>query len=433
MAISTRTLLGGQSTGWRRRAIALVSLGLAMLATGPLTLARLAASTVREAPATGPLVATVRVGLLPFALAVDARRGHVFVVNDSAARGLGSVSMLDAATGRLLRTVPIGVVGSVVGVDSRAGRVFVLRARAGRGSVVVLDAASGRVVRTVRTMGVGDYPAGLAVDEQTGHAFAANSSGSVSMLDSATGRVLRTIPGVGAPLALDEQAGHLVTSEYDVASLVDARTGRVLGTTPIDGYVCAIAVDSRAGRAVVAVDRTTLPQPDSEEALLLDTRSGRVMGRTVLDEWTCGTFGPPVAVDAARGRAATVTCPDSQFLHVGACLVTLLDTRSGRALHGVRVGRIVPPNTANIPPSSVYAGGVAMDARRGLTFVTTLGGSTRRALSTVLALDTETGRVRAQIRVGRTPVALAVDEQRGRLFVANEDDGTVSVIDTTQL
>lgn len=51
----------------------------------------------------------------------------------------------------------------------------------------------------------------------------------------------------------------------------------------------------------------------------------------------------------------------------------------------------------------------------------------------VVALDLGTGRVRAQIRVGRLAAALAVDEQRGRLFVANEDDNTVSVIDTTHL
>ncbi len=441
----TRTLLRSRSSDRRRTGVAaLVSLGVATLAgsaLAPLGSSGLVAVVSRRTSTTGPVIATVRVGRYPFDLAVDGRRGHVFVVNADKG-GSGSVSMLDATTGRLLRTVPVGFVGGFIGftlgvqevvVDSQAGRVFVTRL----GRTVLLDAASGRVLRV---LGIGVGPGGLAVDERSGRAFMDTADG-VSVLDGATGRVLRTIPGVGA-LAFDGRAGRLVVADLTALSVVDVGTGRLVGRTPLDGYggqrACWLAADSVAGRAVLAVDRHDPQeaglQPEAEEAWVLDTRSGRIVRRTVLDEWqplSCDI--PTVAVDPVRGRAAVVTCTDPRFLGVQACLVTLLDTRSGRALHGVRVGSVVPPNNDNIPPSSVYAGPVAVDTRRGLTFVTTLDTSERPAPSTVVALDTETGRVRAQIGVGRFATSLAVDEQRGRLFVANEADGTVSVIDTTRL
>jgi len=451
MARLTGTLLRLRSSDRRRiGAAALLSLSVAVLAERmpvPPAPPRPLAVAARQARAAGPLLGTVRVGLTPLDLAVDARSGHVFVVNagDKSVSVSGSVSLLDATTGRLLRSVPVGFASlslafhqlglqQTVVVDSRAGRVFVLRS----GSTVLLDATSGRVLRVLR---LGTVPDGLAVDERSGRAFMDTARG-VSILDGATGRVLRTIPGVGGALAFDGRAGRLVVADYATVSVLDAGTGRLVSRTPLDGYggqrACWLAADSVAGRAVLAVDRSSPQeaglQPEAEEAWVVDTRSGRVVRRTVLDEWqplNCDI--PTVAVDPVRGRAVVVTCTDPRFLGVQACLVTLLDTRSGRALHGVRVGSVVPPNNDNIPPSSVYAGPVALDTRRGLTFVTTLDPYNSRKPSTVVVLDTETGRVRAQIGVGRSAVALAVDEQRGRLFVANEDDGTVSVIDTTRL
>ncbi len=435
----TRVLLRWRLTVQWRTVTALVSLGVAVLAPGPRAVSRPVSVADWRVRIAGPLLSTVSVGPRPYDLVVDARRSHVFVVNGGGSSGSASVSMLDAMTGRRLRTVPVGFASGPVGVDSRAGRVLVLRPGGSRGSVAVLDAVSGRLLNTM-TIGVVGNLLALAVDERTGRVFVANGGGGVIMLNSATGHVLHTTRDVSAPLALDGWTGRVFVSgpAYDSVGLLDAGTGRLVHTIPIDGNPCSIAVDSRAGRAVVAVDRSNPQEPgqqrDAEEVLMLDTHNGRVQHSAVLDEWaplSCEV--PSVAVDPMRGRAAVVVCPDPQSLQVGACLVAILDTRSGRVLHGVRVGKLVAPGTANIPPSSVYAGSVAMDARRGLTFVATLGGSTRQAPSTVVALDTGTGRVRAQIRVGRAAVALAVDEQRGRLFVANEDDGTVSVIDTTRL
>src|SRR5437764_14634142 len=77
-----------------------------------------------------PVVGTVSVGSTPVSLAVDARTGRAFVVNN----GDGSVSVIDSYRGRLLRTVGVGPGPTAVVVDEPGRRVLVTNAdtRVGR-------------------------------------------------------------------------------------------------------------------------------------------------------------------------------------------------------------------------------------------------------------------------------------------------------------
>src|ERR687885_94397 len=136
-----------------------------------------------------PLVRTVAVGRMPSAMAVDTRRGRVFVADE----GANSVSMLDARRGRLLRTVPVGPAPTGIAVDAQAGHVLIVNQGTFQpapafyshehGTVTVLDARSGTVLRTV-TVGYG--PRALALDARRGRAFVANRyDGTVSVLDVA--------------------------------------------------------------------------------------------------------------------------------------------------------------------------------------------------------------------------------------------------------
>ncbi|HKC72626.1 MAG TPA: hypothetical protein VKF37_00270 [Chloroflexota bacterium] len=70
---------------------------------------------------TGTVLHTVAVGVGPRAIAVDERRGRVFVANTRS----NSVSVLDAGSGALLRTVVVGAGPSAAAVDERIGKVFV--------------------------------------------------------------------------------------------------------------------------------------------------------------------------------------------------------------------------------------------------------------------------------------------------------------------
>src|SRR5919202_3947952 len=102
-----------------------------------------------------PLVRTIAVGHMPSAMAVDTRRGRVFVANE----GANSVSVLDVRTGAVLATTDVGLAPTALAVDETAGRVVVLTTGAAltsHDSVSVLDAGSGRLLRTLDAgVGVG--------------------------------------------------------------------------------------------------------------------------------------------------------------------------------------------------------------------------------------------------------------------------------------
>jgi hypothetical protein len=139
-------------------------------------------------PQRGTLVRVTPTGGGVGTLVEDARTGHVFTTTlgslrvvatgagNSAARtqvpaGVGSLRMLDAHSGALLRTLPIGPATTGVAVDERRGRVYVLSvgfadAHNGLtrpGTLSVVDERSGQ---SVRTLAVGAIPVLLALDRR---------------------------------------------------------------------------------------------------------------------------------------------------------------------------------------------------------------------------------------------------------------------------
>ncbi len=139
-------------------------------------------------PRRGTLVRVTPTGGGVGTLAEDARTGHVFTTTLGPARlvatgartgaarasvpaGAGSLVMLDARSGALLRSVPIGPFTTGVAVDERRGRVYVLSigfadARGGLtrpGTLNVVDERSGQIVRTLV---VGAVPVTLAFDRR---------------------------------------------------------------------------------------------------------------------------------------------------------------------------------------------------------------------------------------------------------------------------
>lgn len=101
--------------------------------------------------------------------------------------GRGFLHVLDARTGAPLATTPLGVSPRAIAVDARRGRVYVVDAgshdaygsangtsidipalASGQGGVSVVDATNGRLLRTVD---LGTQPASIVLDERSGQAF----------------------------------------------------------------------------------------------------------------------------------------------------------------------------------------------------------------------------------------------------------------------
>ena len=138
----------------------------------------------------GTLLRAVTIGGQPTALAVDERRGRVYVVN----AGEGTLCLLDARSGTLLHTVPVDptpnpdyVLPDTLAVDAARDRVYLstwgplVRVQGGltvrgAGLLSVLDARTGALLRRLT---VGVAPQAVAVDQRSGRVVVVNAGGVV--------------------------------------------------------------------------------------------------------------------------------------------------------------------------------------------------------------------------------------------------------------
>jgi len=355
-----------------------------------------------------PVLATAPVGTAPVAIAVDARTGRAFVVNNRD----NTVSVLDTRTGALLRTVAVGQGPTGIAVDERDGRVVVTDA------AMRVDAQAGQLVSFLLSIG---------------------APRDVSLLDATSGRLLRRISAAVSPLPpmVDARRGQVIIATYANDGLDSERvrvlataSGRLVHSLMMEGITLAAAADSRDNHLILVrapVDFDGLLGAASVD--VLDTSSGRIVRRS-------GLGGLPVpgalAIDEMTGRAFLLTAD----VATNRGTVVVIDTRSGRLLHSTPL------------PGAPAA--VAMDARTGHVFVSTQGPVTRAIGVTsvtlrpvgpgrVVVLDARTGALLRMVAVGVAPGALAVDGRSGRVFVANagpvdrlgnaSERGTVSVLD----
>ncbi len=360
---------------------------------------------VRPGWSTGPFAGAIPVGSMPSAVALDAHTGHAVVTNYAD----DTVSLLDARSGATLGTIPVGHAPISVAVNGRTGRAFIINA--GDDSVSVLDLATGVVVQTLALVpnpGGVCAVAGLAVDEQSGHVFVAGGPavggqpGAVTMLDGRSGRVLHTASlGAGSlGVAVDPRTHRVFVTNLldDTVSVLDTASGRVVRTTPVGAHPMNVAVDARSGRAFVT-------NSFANTVSVLDAHSGAIL-RTV----AVGRTPQTLAVDAHAGRVFVVNAGDGTL--------SVLDARTGVVQHTVTIGTIRPQPVA----TDMSAVDVVADEHAGRAFIVNGSAVDRNGIPTpgsVAMLDAQSGHVLRTVTVGRDPLAMAVDETTGQLFVVN--------------
>jgi YVTN family beta-propeller protein len=359
------------------------------------------------APGPAILVRTVAVGGALGRVALDERSGRAFVLDHHT----NTVRVLDAATGTPLHAITAGAYPSLVALDARRGHLFV--AAWADDAVRMLDAATG-VVQRVVALGHGPGPGGMALDVRRGRLFVTNYvEGTVRVLDTTSGRLLRTVRVGGSPrrLAVDERTGRVFLVRNDERGhallVLDARDGAVrrrlrLDRTPGPAYV---AVDARAGRAVVV---NTL----AGTVTTFDTRRLVVVRST-------GVGGTPraVAVDDRTGRVFVAQS--------GAAGVAMLDSHTGALVRIVRVGAGPFALAADGRAGRIVVAswGQPVDPRTWYWSPDAAGGTTAGSVS---LLDARTGEVVRQVATGPIPLAVAVDERRGRAVVTNAGGTTAA-------
>lgn len=308
---------------------------------------------------------------------------------------------------------------------------------------------------------VGRNPYPLVLDEQTGRAFVFNrNDGSISTIDTASGALVRTVTAGSrfAWMAIDRRTQRVfVTSDDDTITTLDAASGMILQhVTDMELTPRGIAVDERDNLVVVG-------HRDTSTVTLLDARSGTILRHVPL------CLGPwDLAMSAGAGHV---------FAQCEENVTAMLDARTGRVLRAVpaaggegfltmdeRTNRVVVNFGVGVAmalldarsgaPVRTLAGidgpwgfrTVAVDGRSGHIYVALAGpgisGSTA-TVSRVALLDGRTGAILRQTVVAANPVALAVDERRGRLLVGSvgavdasgrpTGNGMLSVLDGTSL
>jgi YVTN family beta-propeller protein len=283
-----------------------------------------------------------------------------------------------------LYTTTLNGTPAALAVDGRTGRVFVTVARGPGAGGAVLDEATGAMLD-----GQAIPASALAVDERAGTVIASGPAG-VTMLDAANGRYLRTIPTGVTPsaVAVDTRTDRafVVDEGSNAVFMLDTRSGAVVGARRMLMTPALVAVDATTDQAFVTTDS---PFVD-----VLDTHSGALVRTAVLR-----ASGGPLLVDGGSGHIFV--------LAPGGASVTMLDRRSGLVLRTIPVGQ--------------FPVAIALDPRRGRVYVASRDSASSfnpTNTGSLSVIDARSGAVLRTIPVGVDPMAVAVDPESGRVFVA---------------
>jgi len=294
--------------------------------------------------------------------------------------------------------------------------------------------ADGGVLRTVP---VGRRAVAVAVDARSGRVFIADrDSRDIRVLDATTGDALgqlglgrdpyalaaASLPLAPAMFTVDPDRDRVyVGTDYDAVLALNG-TGQPRGSVRATGLVAITAMAVHAGRVFVV--GIGVPAAGLQVDTL-DSRSGRlVLVRTA----ALGGVQPAAGVASGYHGGGVAIAARTGRLFVGSMTHNVLHVvrlSDGVAIGAAQIGTLTAPPVAE-----------AVDDRTGHVFVVTdVGNSVEMA-------DARTGSALRRVFVGGFPVALAVDQRTRRAFVVSRGPvdsggnptgaghGSVAVIDT---
>jgi len=295
-------------------------------------------------------------------------------------------------------------------------------------AVAVINAATGKLIATI-PLASGDAPFALAYDSANNMVYVANfnsntcsppaiSTCSVPVIDSATNTVVANIP---TPDTTNGVAVNPATNTVFLASNDDD------AMFFIDGATNAVSVLQVHGGI-----------PDNAQGVTVNTANGNALVSNWYHKRTAAEVGF-VGNQSAGGCLATNT--NSSFC------ITKSITLNGGKIDGIAVN----PNTGLIYAANINANvvnvisestgndianitvpspsGVTINPSANLVYVT----SNSTGMDSLVVISGSTNAVLGSVPVGSGPANVAVDTNTNMIYVSNQYDGTVSVIDGTSL
>jgi YVTN family beta-propeller protein len=337
----------------------------------------------------------------PIELAISRDGARLFVVCE----GADEVAAIDLRSRAILRRIPVGRVPKGIALSRDGRRAYV--ANSCSDTVSEIDAAS---LEVVRTLPAGFEPSSAVPDAADRFLYAANRiSNDVSVIDLATGReTKRLLAGRGASyLALSPDGGRMYCTHIypeigafrtlpqsevtviDTGRQVVIERERLAGSAGV--FHIAMSPDGRLGFAAEMRPKNLIPLAHVEHGWVIGNAFalfGPGVGAPVhipideLDRY----FTPPFAIALAPdGSAAYISTTGSDSITV-------------------------------------------VDTAKLLAFVRSIPEGARGALANDLSASANY--VAARIPVGHTPKGLALSPDGARLYVANQTDDTIAVVDT---
>lgn len=186
----------------------------------------------------------------------------------------------------------------------------------------------------------------------------------------------------------------LALAVIGVAGALRASASPILSTVAVGQFPSFPMVSASQGRLFVA-------NADDGTVSVLDTHTGRLLRTTPVGRQP-GSYIWNAAADASSGQV---------FFRTGDEVLTTLDARSGAVVHTLSLGTCSRALAVDMRLAHIFT---ANSCQSGLVHM----------------IDERSGRMLTTIHVsGGLPQEIAVDEQTGRVFVANGDAGRMSVLD----
>jgi len=321
----------------------------------------------------------------------------------------------------------------------------------GTDEVAVVDTQAGVVTQRIR---VGRAPKGISLSAGPKRLYVPNSwSDTVSEIDAYTLEVVRNLPAGFEPTsAVADRAGAFLYAANrigDNVSVIDLKTGRETKRLLAGRGASYLTLSPDGARIYcthiypnLAVFRT----PPQSEVTVIDTERQIVLERPSLPN-AAGVFHSAFTPD---GRLAIVAAMRPKNLIPLAHVAHGWVFGNALALLGDDVGEPVqipideldryytPPFAIAVAQdkSAVYVSTTGSDSvtvidlPRLLAFVHAADPDARRAMANDLSASANY--VAARIPVGRAPKGIALSPDGKRLYVANRNDDSISVIDTAE-
>ncbi len=402
---------------------------------------------------------TVAVGMVPVSDVFDPQNHTVYVTNVVD----GTISMINAATCNAaivsgcshVTTASVGSGPDFVGVDTATHTVYVVDV--GDNMVTVVDAATCNATTTsgcghISTVAVGNSPTALAVDETNHTVYVANglglsTPGSVSMINASTcnatittgcGRAPRSArASIGASWVAIDPTTHTVyvatgpagldAGSLGVVDVINADTCNATMTSGCRKTPLAVTVGS-VGIGVVVDPETHSVFVANEEDSTISVIDGSRCNAGFTDG--CDQRPPTVAVGFNPGTLAVDLSTDTVYVpNQNENTVSVLDGAACTLTHQSGCRHAAQATTVGNGPA-----GVAVDPATDTVYVTNQNDNDLSVIDGAIcnaSVRFACGRTWPTVATGNVPQAVAVDERTHTVYVADWGGGsgnTVSVI-----